>query len=114
VERLTQHVSWKSRLERGLQKALGVSEYESQMVVYLDEDGLLIWGSRLDEHSVDPEMLDPQHPATLNLWTGGLCLDRADAKALQRELWELYKRYAHRRGVEKYVMHLGLAPSLDP
>lgn len=114
LENLTEHVSWKSRLERGLQKALGGSKYESQMVVYLDDDGLLIWGSHLDDYEGDPEILRPQYPATLNIWTGALNLDRADAKALQRELWELYERYAHRSGAEKYVMHLGLAPTPDP
>lgn len=114
LESLTEHLSWKSQLERGLQKALGGSEYESQMVVYLNGDGLLIWGSSLDDYEGDPKTLKPQYPATLNLWTGGLRLDRADAKALQRELWELYERYAHRGGAEKYVMHLGLAPTPDP
>jgi hypothetical protein len=114
LENLTEHVSWKSQLERGLQKALGESDYESQMVVYLNEDGLLIWGSRLDDYEGDPEFLKPQYPATLNLWTGGLRLDRADAKALQRDLWEVYEHYAHRGGAEKYVMHLGLAPTPDP
>lgn len=114
LENLTEHVSWKSRLERGLQKALGESNYKSQMVVYLDEDGLLIWGSSQDDYRGDPQILGPGYPAVLNLWTGGLRLDRADAKALQRELWELYERYAHRGGAEKFVMHLGLAPTPDP
>jgi hypothetical protein len=114
LESLTEHLSWKSQLERGLQKALGESLYTSQIVVYLNSDGLLIWGSSPDDQEGDPEMLNPQYPATLNLWTGGLRLDRADAKALQRELWELYERYAHRGGAEKYVMHLGLAPTPDP
>jgi len=46
----------------------------------------------------------------LNFWSAGLRLSRAEAKALQRELWEVYARYEHRRGPEKYVLHLGLAP----
>jgi hypothetical protein len=114
LENLTEHASWKTLLERGLQKALEGGQYKSQMVVYLNEDGLLVWGSRLDNSMSDPEVLKPQYPAALNLWTAGLRLDRADAKALQRELWELYERYAHRSGAEKYVMHLGLAPTPDP
>lgn len=114
LDNLTEHLPWKSWLERGLQKALGGIEYQPQMVVYLDEDGLLIWGSRLDDYAGEPAFLRCQYPATLNLWTGGLRLDRTDAKALQRELWKLYERYAHRRGAEKYVMHLGLAPNPDP
>lgn len=111
---LTENLFWKSQLERGLQKALGESPYASQMVVYLNGDGLLIWGSSLDDLGEGAKTLKPQYPATLNLWTGGLRLDRADAKALQRELWELYERYAHRGGTEKYVMHLGLAPTPEP
>lgn len=114
LENLTGHVSWKAMLERGLQKALEGGQYKSQIVVYLNEDELLVWGSRLGNSMSDPEVLKPQYPAALNLWTAGLRLDRADAKALQRELWELYERYAHRGGAEKFVMHLGLAPTPEP
>ncbi len=113
LENLTGHAFWKARLERSLQKALRAHEYGSEIVVYRNADGLLVWGSDLEDESSPPEHLNPQHPAVLNLWNGGLMLDRHDAKALQRDLWELYERYAHRNGTEKYVLHLGLAPTLE-
>ncbi|WP_051195695.1 winged helix-turn-helix domain-containing protein [Meiothermus rufus] len=111
LESLTDHVSWKSQLERGLARALGGRGFQGQMVVYLSKDGLLTWGSSLYDWEEGAVLLAPEHPAVLNLWIGGLALSRADAKALQRELWELYERYAHRGGAEKYVLHLGLAPA---
>lgn len=112
LENLTGHAFWKARLERSLQKALR-EHPGSEIVVYRNADGLLVWGSYLEEEAHPPEHLNPQHPAILNLWNGGLMLDRDDAKALQRELWELYERYAHRNGSEKYVLHLGLAPTIE-
>lgn len=111
LENLSGHAFWKALLERSLQKALRAHEYGSEIVVYRNADGLLVWGSNLEDESSPPEHLDPQHPAILNFWNGGLMLDRHDAKALQRDLWELYERYAHRNGAEKYVLHLGLAPT---
>ena len=108
---LSDHLSWKQQLERGLERALGLGKYQEQMVVYLDGDGLLIWGSELEEKSSDPGVLGDDFPPVFNMWTGGLMLNRSDAKALQRELWELYERYAHRGGEGRYVMHLGLAPT---
>lgn len=113
LENLTSHVFWKAQLERSLEKALQANTHQAHMVVYRNQDGLLTWSSHPDDEAEEPEVLGLQYPATFNLWTGGLMLDRADAKALQRELWELYERYAHRGGAEKYVMHLGLAPSFE-
>ncbi len=116
LENLTQHVSWKAQLERGLQQALNSVQIPigTQLMVYLNSDGLLIWSDGLIHNKEQPDFLAPEYPAVLNHWTGGLRLDQADAKALQRELWELYQRYAHRGGAEKYVLHLGLAPTPDP
>lgn len=111
LQALNDHTTWKNDLEQGLERVLGGEKYQEHMVVYLDKDGLLMWGSELDEKAKDPEVLGHDFPAVLNMWTGGMRLSRSDAKALQRELWELYERYAHRGGEGCYVMHLGLAPT---
>ncbi len=109
---LSEYASWKSLLERGLRKA-NPDPDRDLMVVYLDKDDALVWGTGLDSKLVKPEELADAFPAIFNTWAGALRLDKADAKALQRELWELYERYAHRGGSSKYVMHLGLAPHPD-
>ena len=111
MQALNDHIFWKRQLERGLEGAFGLSKYQEHMVVYLDKDGLLVWGSDLEEKAKDPEVLTDDFPAVLNMWTGGLRLNRSDAKALQRELWQVCERYAHRGGEGRYVMHLGLAPT---
>jgi hypothetical protein len=49
-------------------------------------------------------------PAVLSAWRDGLMLDYADAKALQRELFELLLRYQRKGGSQRYLLRLGLAP----
>ncbi|PZA06259.1 MULTISPECIES: helix-turn-helix domain-containing protein [unclassified Meiothermus] len=101
-------VFWKRSFERGVARALGLPKYERQLLVRLNEDGIMLWGS--DAGGDAQDFLDEASPAVLNFWSAGLRLSRAEAKALQRELWEVYARYEHRRGPEKYVLHLGLVP----
>ena len=79
--------------------------------VYRDEQGLIavetrpLGGSR---HAVG----SPGEPALLDLWSDELALDFDDAKALQRELYELYLRYRTKRGAQPYLLRLGLTPWL--
>ncbi|MCL6568826.1 MAG: ArsR family transcriptional regulator [Deinococcota bacterium] len=110
LEALENAVSWKRSFERGVTRALGLPKYERQLLVRLNEDGILLWGSDVEPDGNSQDLLDEDSPAVLNFWSAGLRLSRAEAKALQRELWEVYARYEHRRGPEKYVLHLGLAP----
>lgn len=110
LEALENAVSWKRSFERGVTRALGLPKYERQLLVQLNEDGILLWGSDVEPDGNSQDLLDEDSPAVLNFWSAGLRLSRAEAKALQRELWEVYARYEHRRGPEKYVLHLGLAP----
>lgn len=58
----------------------------------------------------DVAPLDPDGPAVLSAWREDLMLDYPDAKALQRDLVELLERYEAKRGAQRYVLHLGLAP----
>jgi|SRR5690606_29182083 len=56
--------------------------------------------------------LDAEAPAVLSAWRDSLALDFEDAKALQREMFELLQRYLQKEGSQRYVVHLGLAPVL--
>ena len=106
-EALASHLSWKQSFEQGLSQAADTPD-EGHLMVYVDQDGLMIWGSSLDKQGEQTGFLSDDYPAVLNLWSGGLGLDKADVKAMQRELWQLYERYAHRGGAGKYILHLGL------
>lgn len=79
--------------------------------VYRDERGRL-----QVQTAVSPDanvtLLDDDMPAALSAWRDQLYLDYADAKALQRELFDLVLRYGRRRGAQRYVVHVGLAAIL--
>ncbi|UCH26741.1 MAG: hypothetical protein JSV66_03580 [Trueperaceae bacterium] len=57
--------------------------------------------------------LDPDSPAVVSAWRDSLYLDFDEAKELQHELFDLIKRYQRKRGAQRYVLRLGLAP-LEP
>ncbi|HEX7040112.1 MAG TPA: hypothetical protein VF202_08380 [Trueperaceae bacterium] len=83
------------------------------------------WGTRIyrDERgrlqvqtAVTPDanvtMLDPGAPAVLSAWRDAVMLDFEDAKALQREMFDLLLRYLEKEGSQRYVVHLAMAPVL--
>lgn len=98
-------LSWKRAFEQGVNKALGRSGYERYLRVHLGEDGIMNWG----DWEKSNETLFDDFPAVFDRW-GVFRLSRKEAKALQKELSQVYEKYAHRRGDGRYVMHLGLAP----
>lgn len=113
LEALEHAIFWKRSFEQGITRVLGLPKYEGDLVVWLNENGIMLWGLGVGPEGDDPSIqaiLADESPAVLNHWTAGLRLRRAEAKALQRELWAVLERYAHRQGPEKYVLHLGLAP----
>ncbi len=57
--------------------------------------------------------LDADAPAVLSLWRDQLMLDFADAKELQREMFDLVQRYQKRSGSQRYLVRMGLAPVLE-
>lgn len=92
-------------------------------VVRARREAIGVWGTRIyrDERGrvqvqmavrpdADAEPPGPEGPAVLSAWRDALELDYPDAKALQRELFELLQRYQAKRGAQRYVIHLGLAP----
>lgn len=54
--------------------------------------------------------LAPDDPAVLSAWRDAVYLDFEDAKALQREMFDLLKRFQQKRGAQRYIVRLGLAP----
>ena len=64
--------------------------------------------------AVTPEQnyttLAPDDPAVLSAWRDAVYLDFEDAKTLQREMFSLLKRYQQKRGAQRYIVRLGLAP----
>ena len=56
--------------------------------------------------------LSDAHMPTMHLggWITDLRLDFHEAKALQRELGEVLERYVGRRGAERYLLQVRLAP----
>lgn len=92
-------------------------------VVRARREAIGVWGTRIyrDERGrvqvqmavrpdADAQPPGPAGPAVLSAWRDGLELDYPDAKALQRELFALLERYQAKRGAQRYVIHLGLAP----
>lgn len=110
LQALGEQISWKTSFEQGLRQVAGYKDFEDKVVVhYLEADDVLMWSDGL-ESNPKTQFLAPEFPAVLNQWSGAIYLDRDEAKAFQRELWELYERYAHRQGKDKYVVHIGLVP----
>jgi hypothetical protein len=92
-------------------------------VVRARREALGVWGTRIYRDArgrvqvqmavrpdSDADVLDAGEPAVLSAWRDGLELDYEDAKTLQRELVDLLHRYQRKRGAQRYVVHLGLAP----
>ncbi len=81
------------------------------------------WGTRIyrDERghlqiqaAITPDknytMLDKNRPAVLSAWRDSVYLDFEDAKTLQKEMFELLKKYQQKQGVQRYIVRLGVAP----
>jgi hypothetical protein len=81
------------------------------------------WGTRIyrDERgrlqiqaAITPDknytMLDKKRPAVLSAWRDSVYLDFEDAKTLQREMFELLKKYQQKQGNQRYIVRLGIAP----
>ncbi len=92
-------------------------------VVRVRSEDVGSWGTRIYrdprgrlqvQAAITPEQnyttLAPERPAALSAWRDALYLDFDDAKALQREMFDLLKRYQQKTGAQRYILHLGLAP----
>lgn len=54
--------------------------------------------------------LDADGPAVLSAWRDRVYLDFSDAKALQRELFDLLLRYQRKQGAQRYIVRVAMAP----
>jgi hypothetical protein len=92
-------------------------------VVKTRVDDVGTWGTRIyrDERgrlqiqaAITPDknytMLDKNRPAVLSAWRDSVYLDFEDAKTLQREMFELLKKYQQKQGKQRYIVRLGIAP----
>ena len=78
------------------------------MRVYRDNAGKLqTLTAVFPDKVIQPQDLDA---AVLDFYYPDLQLDFEDAKAMQHELAEVFKKYAQRKGSQRYICHLGLAP----
>ena len=76
-------------------------------------------GGFVIEPSIAPDLgfnpLSDDAPAVIpGVWTSDLCLDFAEAKALQRELEAIRQRYSGRSRGQRYQMHMALVPVNEP
>ena len=79
--------------------------------VYRDEAGSLVIDAAHGPH--EPyEFLAAHNPATFTAWNQ-LKLDFDDAKALQQDLQDLWLKYARKRGGQRYLLRLAMAPLLE-
>lgn len=96
-------------------------------VVRARREALGTWGTRVYrdvrgrlqvQTAITPEAdattLDADAPAALSSWRDSVTLDFHDAKALQREMYDLLLRYEQKQGAQRYIVRLGLAPVREP
>ncbi|GEM44863.1 hypothetical protein DC3_04980 [Deinococcus cellulosilyticus NBRC 106333 = KACC 11606] len=102
LDRFTYSYSQSMLRLMGVPVGIGIKRDPVNGVAYsfLSKDG---------ESSLSPEILAPEGPAILTLWTR-LFLDPEDAKELQQDLAGLYARYKQRQGKTPYLIHLDLTP----
>lgn len=100
---------WEELLRKGVVRARTEDVGSWGTRIYRDARGRL-----QVQAAVTPETnyttLDPEGPAVLSAWRDAVYLDFGDAKTLQVEMFSLLKRYQQKRGAQRYILRLGLAP----
>ncbi|WP_147372488.1 MULTISPECIES: hypothetical protein [Calidithermus] len=100
---------WNHRLWVALEQASPELLHQRGVEIRLELDGTLTINPSQDRKG-SWDILGDGVPAVLNTWSDALLLDPPDAKALQRELLELFERYRRKSGNQRYIIHIGLAP----
>lgn len=106
----------RKRVTEGLAAALKDATLTIQFGIHvrLDPSGEPSIGLGPQDADWQPQhLLDAAAPALLTSWVS-LQLDFADAKALQRELFDLIARYAALGGAQSYLMGVSLVPTPAP
>ena len=100
---------WEATLRRGVVRARTQAVGAWGTRVYRDGRGRLQVQAALNPES-NYITLEPGDPAVLSAWRDAVYLDFEDAKALQREMFGLLKTYLQKRGAQRYIVRLGMAP----
>ena len=100
---------WEALLRRGVVRARAQAVGAWGTRVYRDARGRLQVQAALNPES-NYITLEPGDPAVLSSWRDAVYLDFEDAKALQREMFGLLKTYLQKRGAQRYIVRLGMAP----
>lgn len=103
---------WEALLRRNVVSARQQAAGTWGTRIYRDERGRLQVQTALTPDR-NFTTLDAEGPAVLSAWRDAVYLDFDDAKALQREMFDLLKRYHQKRGAQRYILRLGLAPLID-
>jgi hypothetical protein len=100
---------WEALLRKSVVKARVEDVGSWGTRIYRDERGRL-----QIQAAITPDknytMLDKNRPAVLSSWRDSVYLDYEDAKTLQREMFELLKKYQQKQGAQRYIVRLGIAP----
>lgn len=102
---------WESLLRRNVVKSRLESFGNWGTRIYRDERGRLQVQTAVTPDA-NATTLQPDAPAVFSAWRDAVMLDFDDAKALQRELFELLTRYQRLNGSQRYVLRLAMAPVL--
>ena len=100
---------WETLLRRGVVRARGEDVGTWGTRVYRDGAGRLQVQTAVTP-TQNYTLLDAERPAVLSAWRDSVYLDFDDAKALQREMFDLLKRYHQKVGAQRYIVRLGMAP----
>ncbi len=102
---------WEALLRRNVVKSRLESFGNWGTRIYRDERGRLQVQTAVTPDA-NATTLHPAAPAVFSAWRDAVMLDFEDAKALQRELFELLTRYQRLNGSQRYVLRLAMAPVL--
>ena len=93
-------------------KALTQTTAEVGFLVWRAESGEVRTRFAADGGVYDP--VQPGHPLVLPFWSDEVYLDPEDARELLGKMVELIEQYHYRDGKQRYIMHLGLTPWVEP
>lgn len=100
---------WEREIVKGLLYAHGEGSRRWGSRVYRDAEGVLTESLALGPRE-DYDPTAPGEPAMFNRFHDSMYLDYPDAKAFQRELDALMRKYGSRGGAQRYIVRFNLVP----
>jgi len=105
---LVWHELWGKSILSGFSEAYGNNIDDWGQLIYR-QDGILNANLVLGPN-VKLNMLEPNSPALFSRLNDAIYLNFEDAKALQRELISIFKKYQSKEGGQRYMMQINLVP----